>query len=146
MTIAWGGICCSKPPCVTVSVRKERHTYPAVLARKAFTVSVPSETYARQADYAGMASGAKVDKFAAMGLTPAKSDLVDAPYVQEFPLILECKLLQAIDLGAHTQFIGEIMESTAPVLREADCQPPKSSSLPLSSPGIFSTAPASAAK
>ena len=113
MTIAWGGICCSKPPCVTVSVRKERHTYPAVLARKAFTVSVPSETYARQADYAGMVSGAKADKFAAMGLTPAKSDLVDAPYVQEFPLVLECKLLQAIDLGAHTQFIGEIMDVKA---------------------------------
>lgn len=113
MTIAWGGICCSKPPCVTVSVRKERHTYAAVMARKAFTVSIPSVAQVAEADYVGMVSGAKADKFAVTGLTPIKSDLVDAPYVQEFPLVLECSLLQAIDLGAHTQFIGEILDVKA---------------------------------
>jgi Conserved protein/domain typically associated with flavoprotein oxygenases, DIM6/NTAB family len=113
MTIAWGGICCSKPACVTVSVRKERHTYPAVMARKAFTVSIPSQAHVREADYVGMVSGATADKFAATGLTPVKSDLVDAPYVQEFPLVLECRLLQTVDLGAHTQFIGEILDVKA---------------------------------
>jgi len=113
MTIAWGGICCSKPACVTVSVRKERHTYPAVMARKAFTVSVPSQAHVQEADYVGIVSGAKADKFAATGFTAVKSGLVDAPYVQEFPLVLECRLLQAIDLGAHTQFIGEILDVKA---------------------------------
>ena len=110
MTIAWGGICCSKPPCVAVSVRKAPHTHAAILARGAFTVNVPSELHAREADYVGMVSGATTDKFAATGLTAVKSDLVDAPYVQEFPLVLECRLLQAVDLGLHTQFIGEIRD------------------------------------
>jgi len=113
MTIAWGGICCSKPPCVTISLRKERHTYAAVMQRKAFTVSIPSQMHVQEADYVGMVSGAKADKFAATGFTPVKSELVDAPYVQEFPLILECKLLQTVDLGAHTQFIGEILDVKA---------------------------------
>ena len=27
MTIAWGGICCSIPPCVTISLRKATYTY-----------------------------------------------------------------------------------------------------------------------
>jgi flavin reductase (DIM6/NTAB) family NADH-FMN oxidoreductase RutF len=113
MTIAWGGICCSKPPCVAVSVRRERHTYDAVMLRRAFTVSIPSQMHAQEADYVGMVSGAKADKFAATGFTAITSELVDAPFVQEFPVVLERRLLQALDLGAHTQFIGEILDVKA---------------------------------
>jgi len=113
MTAAWGGICCSAPPCLAVSVRAERHTYAGVMLRKAFTVSVPSERHVAEADYVGMVSGSVADKFAVTGLTPVKSDLVYAPYVAEFPLVIECRLLHAVDLGAHTQFIGEIMDVKA---------------------------------
>ena len=42
MTAAWGGICCSEPPMLAVSVRKPRWTYEAVLQRKAFTIGIPS--------------------------------------------------------------------------------------------------------
>lgn len=108
-TIAWGGICCSIPPALTVSLRKARHSYDAIMERKAFTINVPSEAYLREADYAGICSGRDTDKFAGAGLTPVRSDLVDAPYVAEFPLVLECRLMQTLDLGAHTQFIGEIV-------------------------------------
>jgi flavin reductase (DIM6/NTAB) family NADH-FMN oxidoreductase RutF len=74
---------------------------------------VPSVAHAKEADYFGMASGRKIDKFAAAGLTPVRGELVDAPYVQEFPLVLECKLLHTIEIGLHTQFIGEIMDVKA---------------------------------
>ena len=110
MAAAWGGICCSKPPCVAVSLRKATYTYGNIVERNAFTVNVPSEAHAREADYIGIASGRSVDKFAATGLTPVKSDLVDAPYVGEFPLVLECRLLRAVEIGLHTQFIGEILD------------------------------------
>jgi len=112
-TIAWGGICCSDPPAVTVSLRKSRHSYDAIVERKAFTVNIPSEAFAREADYAGIASGRDADKFGVAGLTAVRSDLVDAPYVAEFPLVLECRLLQTIELGVHTQFIGEIIDVKA---------------------------------
>ena len=110
MAVAWGGICCSRPPCVAVSLRKATYSYSSIVGRKAFTVSVPSEEYAVQADYVGIASGKDGDKFAATGLTPVRSDLVDAPYVEEFPLVLECRLLHTIEIGLHTQFIGEILD------------------------------------
>jgi len=42
-----------------------------------------------------------------------KSDLVDAPYVKEFPLILECKVINIVEIGLHTEFIGEIMDVKA---------------------------------
>jgi flavin reductase (DIM6/NTAB) family NADH-FMN oxidoreductase RutF len=113
MTIAWGGICCSKPPCVTVSLRKATYTYNNIMERNAFTVNVPSEQYVKVADYCGMASGRNVDKYSQTNLTAVKSEIVDAPYIQEFPLILECKLFKTVELGLHTQFIGEILDVKA---------------------------------
>jgi len=110
MTAAWGGICCSQPPCVAVSLRKATYTYGNIIARKAFTISIPSEVHVKQADYFGMVSGRDEDKFAESGLTPVKSDLVDAPYVKEFPLILECRLVHTFELGLHTQFVGEVVD------------------------------------
>ena len=113
MTAAWGGICCSKPPCVTVSLRKATYSYGNIVESKAYTLNIPSEQYVKEADYFGIASGKNEDKFLSTGLTPVKSELVNAPYVQEFPLILECKLLHTFEIGLHTQFIGEIIDVKA---------------------------------
>jgi flavin reductase (DIM6/NTAB) family NADH-FMN oxidoreductase RutF len=113
MTIAWGGICCSKPPCVTISLRKATLTYGNIMERKAYTLSVPSVKYFKEADYFGLTSGRTVDKFKKTGLTPVRSELVDAPYVEEFPMVLECKLIHHYEIGLHTHFIGEIMDVKA---------------------------------
>ena len=113
MTAAWGGVCCSSPPCVAVSLRKATYSYGNIVERKAFTINIPSETYVKEIDYFGIVSGKNKDKFSATGLTPVKSDLVDAPYVKEFPFALECRLLHTIEIGLHTQFIGEIMDIKA---------------------------------
>jgi flavin reductase (DIM6/NTAB) family NADH-FMN oxidoreductase RutF len=113
MTAAWGGICCSKPPCVYISLRKATYTYGNLIERKAFTISFPSEAYAKETDYFGLVSGRDSDKFSATKLTPVKSDLVDAPYVKEFPMILECKVIKVIEIGLHTEFIGEILDVKA---------------------------------
>jgi len=110
MTIAWGGICCSSPPCVTVSLRKATYTYGNIMAHEAYTLSVPSENHAAQADFFGMASGRDVDKFKKTGLTPVRSEIVAAPYVDEFPMILECKVIHHYEIGLHTHFVGEIMD------------------------------------
>jgi flavin reductase (DIM6/NTAB) family NADH-FMN oxidoreductase RutF len=113
MTASWGGICCSQPPCVAVSLRKATYTHGNILARKAFTISIPSEGHVREADYFGLVSGRSGNKLAATKLTPVRSELVDAPYVKEFSLIVECKLAHVIELGLHTQFVGEVMDVKA---------------------------------
>ena len=113
MNAAWGGVCSSQPPGVAVSIRKERHTYAAIMERKAFTIGIPSEAQMKEADYVGIVSGRTIDKFAATGLTPVRSDLVDAPYAAEFPIVLECRLLNTLEIGIHTQFVGEIIDVKA---------------------------------
>lgn len=113
MTAAWGGICGSNPPSITVSIRPGRHTFRSILDRKAFTISIPSVDQAREADYAGLVSGAAVDKFAVAGWTPVRAEHVDAPFVGEAPLVIECRLSHTLELGVHTMIIGEIVDVKA---------------------------------
>lgn len=113
MNAAWGGICCSQPPCVAVSLRKATYSWAGIVERKAFTVGIACEDRMAEADYVGIVSGRDVDKFAITGLTPVRSELVDAPYAAEFPVVLECRLLHTIEIGLHTQFIGEIIDVKA---------------------------------
>lgn len=110
MAVAWGGICCSDPACVSISLREATYTYANILEKKAFTISIPSETYIKQADYFGIVSGRTEDKFNSTGLTPVKSEFVDAPYVKEFPFVLECALIQTVKIGLHTLFVGQIKD------------------------------------
>ena len=110
MACAWGGICCSTPPCVNISLRKATYTYKNIILHKAFTVNILFNDMVKEADFYGIVSGKNYDKFEKTGITPVKSELVHAPYGKEFPMVLECKLLQHVEIGSHTEFIGEILD------------------------------------
>ncbi len=137
MTVAWGGICCSKPPSVAISLREATHTYRAVVDRRAFTVNVPSAEQIRSVDYLGIASGRDADKFAAAGLTAVKAEHVDAPLVDEFPLNLECSLIRTLKIGLHTLFVGEILDVVADesILNDKDRPSIEKVNPPVFSPG-----------
>jgi flavin reductase (DIM6/NTAB) family NADH-FMN oxidoreductase RutF len=111
--VAWAGITCSRPPCVGISLRKATYSYGNIMDKKAFTINVPSEKYVKETDYFGIVSGKNEDKFSRTKLTPVKSDLVDAPYIKEFPLVLDCRVVNIIEIGLHTQFVGEILDVKA---------------------------------
>ena len=113
MPVAWGGICCSKPPCAAISLRQATYTYGNIQHHKAFTINIPSISFVKEADYVGIYSGKQDNKFESLGLTPVKSDVVNAPYVKEFAVALECEVLKVVEIGLHTQFIGEIKDIKA---------------------------------
>lgn len=109
MNAAWGGICCSNPPCVAVSLREATLTYRNIFHSRAFTVGIPSREHLVAADYVGIVSGRDRDKFKDTGLTAQKSEKVNAPLVAELPFSLECRLKEHHKLGLHTLFVGEIL-------------------------------------
>ena len=113
MNAAWGGICSSTPPCIAVSIRSATYSHGNIIEKMAFTINVASEKYIKEADYFGMVSGRNENKFIKTRLTPVKSDFIDAPYIEEFPLVIECKVIQIVEIGIHTQFIGEILDIKA---------------------------------
>lgn len=113
MNVAWGGLCSSKPPAIAISIRTERRTYLNILEKNAFTVNIASEAVMAEADYFGVVSGNQVKKFDHIDLSAVKANYVDAPYIAELPLALECKVMQVIKVGQHMHVIGEIVNVIA---------------------------------
>jgi len=108
ITIAWAGTVNSVPPIVSVSIRSSRHSYQLVKDSGEFVVNIPRVSQVRALDFCGVASGADTDKFAHLNLTAEMGTLKYAPLIKECPVNLECQVVQAIDLGTHTMFLGEV--------------------------------------
>jgi flavin reductase (DIM6/NTAB) family NADH-FMN oxidoreductase RutF len=108
ITLAWTGTICSDPPMLSISVRKERHSYGLIEASGEFVVNLPSVRQISATDYCGVVSGRDVDKFAKTGLTPGEARTVRAPIIMECPVNIECAVRQKIELGSHVMFLAEI--------------------------------------
>lgn len=90
----------------------------------AFTVSMATEDYVAACDYVGIESGARVpDKFARAGFHATKSAYVDAPFIDELPMALECRM-KSFENGI---LIGEIVNVSADesVLTDGKIDPKK---------------------
>ncbi len=62
--------------------------------RNAFTLAVPGVETLKESDFFGIATGNKMaDKFERTGLHAVKSSKVDAPVIEEYPLTLECRVV-----------------------------------------------------
>lgn len=96
---------------MAISLRKSRYSYENILHRKAFTVNIPCADQVVIADYCGLVSGRKADKFAAAKITAVRSEKVDAPYIDECPMVVECKLIAHVEVGIHVHLIGKICDA-----------------------------------
>lgn len=92
MNAAWGGIHDTNQ--IGICLSPEHKTVKNILDRKAFSVSMADAAHVAACDYVGIVSGnkepAKVQK---AGFTVTKSEIVDAPVINELPMALECKLV-----------------------------------------------------
>jgi flavin reductase (DIM6/NTAB) family NADH-FMN oxidoreductase RutF len=109
ITIAWTGILASTPPKTYISVRPTRHSYGILKERGEFVINLPSASLAREVDYAGIYTGAKVDKFEKCGFTKLESKEVSAPTIAECPIALECRVTEVVPLGSHDCFVADIV-------------------------------------
>lgn len=109
ITIAWAGTVNSDPPMCSISVRPERHSYDILKREKAFVINLVTKKLAPCADWCGVRSGRKFNKFLEMGLTPVRATQVNAPMIEESPVNIECKVTQIIPLGSHDLFLAEIV-------------------------------------
>ncbi len=109
ITVAWCGILSSEPPRAYISVRPSRHSHKILKQTGEFVINLTTEALALATDYAGIYTGAKVDKFEKCGLTATDSKCVKAPTIEESPLSLECRVFQVIESGTHDIFMADIV-------------------------------------
>lgn len=109
ITIGWTGILATHPPRTYVSIRPERHSYGLLRSHGEFVINLTTVKMAREVDYCGIYTGAKVDKFRECGFTKAQSREVSVPSIAECPLSIECRVVEVIPMGTHDVFVADIV-------------------------------------
>lgn len=109
ITVAWTGILCSHPPKTYIAVRPTRHSYGLLRQGGEFVIHLPTARMARETDYCGIYTGAKVNKWEKCHLTPVPSRAVAPPTIAECPLALECRVTDRWPLGSHDVFVADIV-------------------------------------
>ena len=110
MNAAWGGQYDSNE--IFVSLAKHKTTDNLIL-KKAFTVSFATKDTVEESDYFGIESGHKTNKIEAVGFTAVRSEFVDAPVIEQYPLTLECTVKELQEDKTGYILIGEVVNMSA---------------------------------
>jgi len=112
MNAAWGTML--ERDHVILNLTETHKTVKNIKERKAFTVSIADAKHVVEADYLGIVSGNNTpDKFEKTGLTVTKSENVDAPIINEFPICMECEFIEYQDDEYGCGVIGKVVNVSA---------------------------------
>jgi len=112
MNAAWGTM--QERDTVALNLTESHKTVKNLKQRGAFTVSIADAAHVTEADYFGVVSGNKEPhKFEKSGLTATKSENVDAPVINEFPICLECEFIEYQSNEYGVGVIGKVVSITA---------------------------------
>ena len=112
MNAAWGTMLSRNQ--VILNLTETHKTVKNIKERKAFTVSIADSKHVVEADYFGVVSANNtLNKFENSGLTATKSQNVDAPIINEFPICLECEFIEYQDGEYGCGVIGRVVNVTA---------------------------------
>ena len=112
MNAAWGTMYDRDQ--VILNLTESHKTVKNIKERKAFTVSIADSKHVVEADYLGIVSGNNTpNKFENTKLTATKSENVDAPIINEFPICMECEFIEYQDDEYGAGVIGKVVNVTA---------------------------------
>ena len=109
ITVAWTGILSTVPPKTYISVRPSRHSYEMLKNSGEFAINLTPSSLVKTADYCGMYTGKKVDKFEKCSLTKENASKINCPLIAECPISLECKITDIVPMGSHDMFIADVV-------------------------------------
>jgi flavin reductase (DIM6/NTAB) family NADH-FMN oxidoreductase RutF len=114
ITIAWHTPVSIKPPALVIAVGKERFSAELIKGSGEFIVNIPNWDLLEEMLYCGTHSGRDVDKFKETKLTPEKAvKLIKTPKIKECIGSIECSVIDAIEIGDHILFSGEVVYAEA---------------------------------
>lgn len=111
MNAAWGTML--DRDIVALNLTETHKTVQNIKARKGFVIHIADAKHVVEADYFGVVSGNKEsDKFKKTGLTYTKSDLVDAPVINELPIAMECEFVEYQNDATGIGVIGKVLRTS----------------------------------
>jgi flavin reductase (DIM6/NTAB) family NADH-FMN oxidoreductase RutF len=110
MNAAWGGMFTDEH--IGICISEGHKTTKNILATKAFTVSMATVEQLAACDYVGIVSGNREpDKFSKAGFTALRSEVVNAPIIEQLPMTLECEMVSYDKESNH--LVGRIVNVSA---------------------------------
>lgn len=111
MNAAWGTML--DRDMVALNLTETHLTVENIRARRGFVVHIADAKHVVEADWFGIVSGRKdPDKFAKSGLTYVKSELVDAPVINELPIAMECEFVEYQNDDTGIGVIGKVLRTS----------------------------------
>lgn len=111
MNVAWGGQCGYHHVALNLSLNHK--TTENLKLTKAFTLSIATVETLVLSDYFGLVSGRKENKIENAGVHISQSEFVNAPVIEEYPLTLECKVVEMQEALGEMHIVGEVMNVQA---------------------------------
>jgi flavin reductase (DIM6/NTAB) family NADH-FMN oxidoreductase RutF len=105
------GYCCNcsyDPPMVMVGIVPTRHSYKMIKESGCFVVNLVDRNYKETFDYLGSHSKRDEDKLAKMNVKLQEGKVVNAPFLPDCPVNIECTIVDSIVTGSHVMFVGKI--------------------------------------
>ena len=110
MNAAWGGMFTDEH--IGICISEGHKTTKNILTTKAFTVSMATVEQLAACDYVGIVSGNREpDKFSKAGFTALRSEVVNAPIIEQLPMTLECEMVSYDKESNH--LVGRIVNVSA---------------------------------
>jgi len=112
MTADWVIPLSFDPSLVGRSIGHTRYTNKLIKEQKEFVVAVPTLELLKDVWIAGTMSGSKANKAEKMSITFVRSEQVNAPSIRECQANIECRVVDEVEVGDHTLFVGKIVNVT----------------------------------
>ena len=110
MNAAWGVQ--SDYEQVTIYLAKHKTTE-NLKQKKSFTVAFATRETLPQSDYFGMESGRDLNKIEKAGFHTVKSEFVDAPVIEEYPVTIECTVAEMVEESDGYRLVGNVVNVIA---------------------------------
>ena len=111
MNAAWGTML--DRDAVALNLTETHKTVQNIKARKGFVIHIADAGHVVEADYFGVVSGNREpNKFEKSGMTYTKSELVDAPIINELPIAMECEFIEYQNDDTGLGVIGKVVRTS----------------------------------
>ncbi|MBQ2057766.1 MAG: flavin reductase family protein [Oscillospiraceae bacterium] len=111
MNAAWGTML--DRDVVALNLTETHKTVQNIKERGGFVIHIADAKHVVEADFFGVVSGNKEpEKFKKSGLSFVKSDLVDAPVINELPIAMECEFIEYQNDDTGIGVIGKVLRTS----------------------------------
>lgn len=108
LAVVYATNCSFDPPMIMVGIVPTRYSYKMIKESKCFVVNLVTKDLKDKYSYLGTKSGRDCDKLKELGLNIEEAVEINAPILSDFPINIECEVVDSILTGSHEMFIGKV--------------------------------------